>query len=91
MGTLSKVYWPPSQKGSLIRKTSVDICKSIYIWVVALNTKVENHLGTNYPYTCHIWPAIGLDKSGYQVNSFLISPRKHMLKVLFRSASARCF
>ena len=25
---------------------------------------------------------IGLDKSGYQVNSFLISPRKHMLWVL---------
>ena len=32
---------------------------------------------------------IGLDKSGYQVNSFLISRRKHMLWVLIRSASAR--
>ena len=30
--------------------------------------------------------AIGLDKSGYQVNIFLISPRKHMLWVLIRSA-----
>ena len=29
---------------------------------------------------------IGLDKSGYRVNSFLISPRKHMLWVLIRSA-----
>ena len=31
--------------------------------------------------------AIGLDKSGYQVNSFLISQRKHVLWVLIRSAS----
>ena len=30
---------------------------------------------------------IGLDKSGYQVNIFLISPRKHMLRVLIRSAA----
>ena len=29
---------------------------------------------------------IGLDKSGYQENSFLISRRKHMLWVLIRSA-----
>ena len=34
---------------------------------------------------------IGLDKSGYQVNIFLISRRKHMLLVLIRSASARRF
>ena len=34
---------------------------------------------------------IGLDKSVYQVNSFLISRRKHMLWVLIRSASARHF
>ena len=32
--------------------------------------------------------SIGLDKSGYQVNTFLISRRKHMLWVLIRSASA---
>ena len=32
---------------------------------------------------------IGLDKSTYQVNIFLISPRKHMFWVLIRSASAR--
>ena len=30
---------------------------------------------------------IGLDKSGYKVNIFLISPQKHMLWVLVRSAS----
>ena len=30
---------------------------------------------------------IGLDKSGYQVNIFLISPRKHMLWLLSRSSS----
>ena len=30
---------------------------------------------------------IGLDKSGYQVNTFLISRQKHMLWVLIRSAS----
>ena len=29
---------------------------------------------------------IGLDKSGYQVNIFLISPQKHMLWIFFRSA-----
>ena len=32
---------------------------------------------------------IGLDKGGYPVNIFLISPRKHMLWVLIRSASWR--
>ena len=34
---------------------------------------------------------IGLDKSGYQVNSFLIYGQKHMLWVLIRSASVRRF
>ena len=34
---------------------------------------------------------IGLDKSGYQVNSFLISHSKHMLWVLIRSTSVRRF
>ena len=34
---------------------------------------------------------IALDKSGYQVYIFLISPRKHMLWVLIRSASVRHF
>ena len=34
---------------------------------------------------------IGLDKGGYPINIFLISPRKHMLWVLIRSASARHF
>ena len=28
---------------------------------------------------------IGLDKSGYQVNSFLISPRKHYVVVLIKA------
>ena len=35
--------------------------------------------------------SIGPDKSGYQVNNFLISPRKYMLWVLIRRASARHF
>ena len=30
---------------------------------------------------------IGLDKSGYRINIFLISPRKQMLWVFIRSAS----
>ena len=38
-----------------------------------------------------IFSDIGLDKGGYPVNIFLISPRKHMLWVLIRSASARRF
>ena len=49
---------------------------------------------TIYPYhTClKIWTCpIGLDKSWYQVNIFLISPRKHMLWVLIRSPSPRRF
>ena len=33
----------------------------------------------------------GLDKSGYQVNTFLISPWKHMLWVVIRSTSLRRF
>ena len=33
----------------------------------------------------------GLDKIGYQVNSFLISSQKHMLLVLIRSALPRRF
>ena len=40
---------------------------------------------------CDSFCCIGLDKSGYQVKSFLISQRKHMLWVLIRSASLRCF
>ena len=31
---------------------------------------------------------IGLDKSGYQINSFLISPQKNMLWVLIRFTEA---
>ena len=40
-----------------------------------------------------IYRHIGLDKvsRGYLVNIFLISPRKRMLWVLIRSASARRF
>ena len=34
---------------------------------------------------------IGLDKGGYPVNIFHISPRKHMLWVLIRSTLARRF
>ena len=34
---------------------------------------------------------IGLDKNGYQVNSFLISQQKQMLWELIRSASLRSF
>ena len=36
---------------------------------------------------CH--SVIGLDKGGYPVNIFIISPQKHMLWVLIRSALAR--
>ena len=35
--------------------------------------------------------SIGLVKRGYLVNIFLISPRKHMLWVLIRSALVRRF
>ena len=36
----------------------------------------------------HFFLSIGLDKSEYQVNIFLISPQKCMLWVLIRSASS---
>ena len=45
-----------------------------------------------------LWPVmlvflqfIGVNKSEFQVNVFFISPRKHMLLVLIRSTSPRCF
>ena len=38
-----------------------------------------------------LYRPIGLGKSGYRVNSFLISRQKHMLWVLIRSASSRHF
>ena len=41
--------------------------------------------------TLNEMPFIGLEESGYQVNSFLISQRKHMLWVLIRSTSVRHF
>ena len=47
---------------------------------------IINLLSVEFNHTC-----IGLDKSGYQVNIFLISPQKHMLWVFIRSASARRF
>ena len=34
---------------------------------------------------------IAPDKREYQINIFLISPQKHMLWVLIRSISVRCF
>ena len=40
-------------------------------------------------FICPMTMIIGLDKSGYQMNIFLISPRKHMLWVLIRSISLR--
>ena len=47
-----------------------------------------------YVYSLNFLPVgkiIGLDKSGNQVNSFLIIQRKDMLWVLIRSASVRHF
>ena len=46
-------------------------------------------LWITYPQYCNIKKCmyIGLDKGGYPVNIFLISPQKHMLWVLIRSAS----
>ena len=46
--------------------------------------------GSLITYTMEV-SCIGLDKSGYQVNSFLISQEKHMVWVLIRSALVRCF
>ena len=46
------------------------------------NKVLDTPLTWSYALLC-----IGLDKSGYQVNIFLFSPRKLMLCVLIRSAS----
>ena len=44
-------------------------------------------LGNYYFFSIKTCCGIGLAKSGYQVNNFLISQRNHMLLVLIRSAS----
>ena len=54
----------------------------------------KNHLTEVVHLTYHFIEdkkTIGLDKGGYPVNIFLIPPRKHMLWVCIRSASARRF
>ena len=43
------------------------------------------------PFKAFALAGIGLDKGEYPVNIFFISPRKHKLWVLIRSASARRF
>ena len=53
------------------------------LWTILDTTTVLCYIET--------FTSIGLDKSGYQVNIFLISPQKHMLRVLIRSASVRHF
>ena len=52
---------------------------------------VTRHFQKKKNETKHLVLDIGLDKSGYQVNGFLISRWKYMLWVLIRSASARRF
>ena len=56
----------------------------------ANNNSIGGHLLFEMHYI-NFHMIIGLDKGGYPVNIFLISPRKHMLWVLIRSASARRF
>ena len=65
------------------------------------DTKTVSSSQTQFAgYKYYIWfyasiapniPSIGLNKGGYQVNSFLISWWKYMLWVLIRSASVRRF
>ena len=43
------------------------------------------HIGHTCIWTDKAQISIGLDKSGYQVNSFLISQYKHMLWVLIEA------
>ena len=58
----------------------------------------ESSLGVHYHFVSFVmrfvmrWRLIiGLDKRGYQINIFLISPQKHMLWVLIRSTHNICF
>ena len=60
------------------------VCLLDLIWRLAAQSTVS----VVFSWCC---PIIGLDKGGYPVNSFLISPQKHMLLVLIRSTSVRCF
>ena len=62
----------------------------IHVWSVNLNEHFAPGYSPEYDLSVHLL-IIGLDKSGYQVISFLISRPKHMLWVLIRSASPRRF
>ena len=57
--------------------------QDIYDFIIAM--KLVNITPCSYIKGCL---NIGLDKSGYQVNIFRITPRKHVLWVLIRSPEA---
>ena len=64
--------------------------------VILINLEHDNAVGSALPSGARVpqfnpWDNIATDKRGYQHNIFLISPRKHMLWVLIRSASLRHF
>ena len=61
-------------------------------FMLGISPKVLNDI-TNYETIIILSGAtcIGLDKSGYQVNSFLIFPREHLLWVLIGSVLVRRF
>ena len=65
------------RKAKILDLNQTALCPYCLLKPVCLN--VQGNYCVNF---------IGLDKSGYQVNKFLFSQRKHMLWVLIRSASA---
>ena len=60
----------------------------IYLFIHLFNKQKRDPNNTGH---ATITLNIGLDTSEYQVNAFLIYPRKHMLWVLIRSAPQRRF
>ena len=58
---------------------------------ICFNEKLEKYLMVFLLSLSYNDIYIATDKRGYPHNTFFVSPRKHMLWVLIRSASARRF
>ena len=84
----------PYKNSTAINNCSLDFVQTYSLISTVNDNHVDNCLKeilTFVYYGSIVNKHIGLDKGGYPVNIFLISPRKHMLWVLIRSSSARRF
>ena len=81
---IKHILFGAMNNAQILHKTNKIICASTSKNI--LNYVCDAH-AIRYIIPCYI----GLDKTGYQFNIFLIYPWKHMLWVLIRSASMRHF